>query len=54
MKEKCSLKPLDELRNLLGLEVDEDLDVNEFIHKLFGKILNDEVHAYHILVILGG
>ncbi|XP_078367534.1 uncharacterized protein LOC144651469 isoform X1 [Oculina patagonica] len=42
VKEKCSLKPLDELRNLLGLEVDEDLDVNEFIHKLFGKILNDE------------
>lgn len=35
---------MDELRNLLGFPTDEDMDANEFLHKLLGQILKDQVN----------
>ena len=46
LKDASILKPLDELRNLLGFPTDEDLDANEFLSKLLGQILKDEVSDY--------
>ena len=43
LKDASILTPLDELRNLLGFPTDEDLDANEFLSKLLGQILKDEV-----------
>ena len=35
----------------MGVPVDEDIDANEFMHKLVGGILKDEVNCNKILVI---
>ena len=43
LKDKRILKLLDRLRVHLRLPVDEDIDANEFIHKLLEKMLQDEV-----------
>lgn len=43
MKDESILKPLDELRKLLGFPTDEDMDANEFMYALLGQILKDEV-----------
>jgi len=42
------LKPLDELKNLLEFPTDEDMDANEFMHKLSGQVLKDEVSKQEI------
>ncbi|XP_029183504.2 uncharacterized protein LOC114951485 [Acropora millepora] len=42
LKDKSILKSLDYLRSFLGVPVDEDIDANEFMHKLVGGILKDE------------
>ena len=42
-KDKHILKLLDRLRVHLCLPVDEDIDANEFMHKLLEKMLQDKV-----------
>ncbi|CAH3172943.1 unnamed protein product [Porites evermanni] len=42
LKDKRILKLLDRLRVHLRLPVDEDIDANEFMHKLLEKMLQDE------------
>lgn len=45
LKDKRILKLLDRLRVHLRLPVDEDIDANEFMHKLLEKMLQDEVQS---------